>query len=68
MDEHNVIGECLKNFVEEEWANLWIRITRNNLFQMEQSQNPDAEEEKDDQTKTLASIYGGSAYGGAAPQ
>ena len=35
VDEHAVIRECLKNFVEDEWANLWIKITRNNLFQME---------------------------------
>lgn len=35
VDDHQVIGECLKSFVEDEWANLWIKITRNNLFQME---------------------------------
>jgi len=39
-----VIGECLKSFVEEEWANLWIKITRNNLFHMES--DLDGEEEK----------------------
>ena len=32
VDDHQVIAECLKSFVEDEWANLWIKITRNNLF------------------------------------
>ena len=26
------LKRLLKNFVEDEWANLWIKITRNNLF------------------------------------
>ena len=36
VDEQAVINECLKGFVEDEWAKLWIKITRNNLFQLEQ--------------------------------
>jgi len=46
VDEHQVIQDCLKSFVEDEWANLWIKITRNNLFQM--NQETVAEEEKDE--------------------
>lgn len=59
-----MIGECLHNFVEEEWASLWIKITRNNLFftAPAEDQEPSLEEEKDELQKQLdahRATYGG---------
>ena len=59
----STIGECLLSFVEEEWATLWIKITRNNLFSASngdlgvgggydaQEGSNDEEEEKDELEK-----------------
>ena len=63
VDDHAVISECLKNFVEDEWADLWIKITRNNLFAMEQQQEEVEEEEKDELAQQRAAHL--ATYGGA---